>query len=196
MGRAGATVVDMLAESSDAVLLGRVADGDEGALRELYGRHAAWLLLRLRRRTADPDVAAEAVQDTFVAVWKSAGAFRGDGDVGAWLWGIAIRQLLSRLRRRAAPTPATGAVLQARSPWVRSVEDEVLLAIEHGGLGDALRVLSPALRQALLATVIDGLTTKEAAQLLGVPQATVKSRVRLARAQIRRELIGLEVQGA
>jgi RNA polymerase sigma-70 factor (ECF subfamily) len=41
------------------------------------------LLLRLRRRTPDPDLAAEALQDTFVAVWKSAKTFRGEGDVGA-----------------------------------------------------------------------------------------------------------------
>ena len=80
----------------------RVADGEEGAWRVLYDRHAGWLLLRLRRRTTDPDVAAEAVHDTFVAVWRSAGAFRGGGGVGAWVWGIALRQLLSRLRRRPA----------------------------------------------------------------------------------------------
>ena len=70
---------------SDAELLRRVARTDEPALRMLFERHSAWLLLRLRRRTTDEDLAAEALQDTFVAVWRSAGGFRGDGDVGAWL---------------------------------------------------------------------------------------------------------------
>jgi RNA polymerase sigma-70 factor (ECF subfamily) len=43
---------------------------------------------------------ADAVQDTFVAIWQKPRSFRGDGDVAAWLWGIAIRRLVSRLRRR------------------------------------------------------------------------------------------------
>jgi RNA polymerase sigma-70 factor (ECF subfamily) len=178
---------------SDVALLAGIASGDEGALRTLYDRHAAWLLLRLRRRTPDPDLAVEAVHDTFVSVWKAAGSFRGDGDVGAWLWGIAIRQLISRLRKRTAPTPVSSQVVHARSPAVRSAEEELLLAVEHGRVGNALRALSPELRQALQATVLDGLTTKEAAYLLGIPQGTVKSRVRLAKSQLRKQLIHGEV---
>ncbi len=180
-------------DESDAVLLGSVAAGDEGALRELYDRHAPWLLMRLRRRTPDSDLAAEAVHDTFMSVWKSAGSFRGDGDVGAWLWGIAIRQLISRLRKRSAPLPVSSEVVNALSPTVRSAEEELLLSVEHGGVGTALGTLSPELRQALCATVIDGLTTREAAGLLGIPHGTVKSRVRLAKSQLRRQLIHQEV---
>lgn len=179
-------------EPSDAALVARVADGDEAALRELFDRHAAWLTLRLQRRTSSPELAAEALQDTFLAAWKSARSFRGEGDVGAWLWGIAIRRLISRLRKRSAPTPVTSQVLAALSPAVRSAEDELLVAVEHGAVGDALRLLSPELRQALQATVLDGLTTREAARLLGVPQGTVKSRVRLAKVRLRQELIDVE----
>lgn len=177
---------------SDVELLSRIASGDEAALRELYDRHAAWLLLRLRRRTPDPDLADESVHDTFVAVWRTARSFRGEGDVGAWLWGIAIRQLISRLRRRSTPTPVSSQVVSALSPTVRSAEEELLGRVEHGRVGDALRALSPEMRQAMQATVIDGLTTREAARLLGIPQGTVKSRVRLAKAELRRQLIHLE----
>jgi RNA polymerase sigma factor (sigma-70 family) len=177
---------------SDAALLARVRDRDEAALRELFDRHAAWLTLRLNLRTSSPDLAAEAVHDTFVAIWRKPGSFRGDGDVGAWLWGIAIRQLITRLRKRAAPTPVTTQVLSALSPSVRSAEEELLVAVEHGSVGDALRRLSPELRQALQVTVVDGLTTREAARLLGIPQGTVKSRVRLAKAQLRRQLVDME----
>jgi DNA-directed RNA polymerase specialized sigma24 family protein len=87
------------AEASDAELPREVADGNEAALRLLFERHASWLLLRLRRRTCDQDLVAEVLQDTFVVVWRSARKYRGEGDVGAWLWGIAIRQLVTRLRR-------------------------------------------------------------------------------------------------
>jgi RNA polymerase sigma-70 factor (ECF subfamily) len=178
--------------ASDAELLELVISRDEAALRELFDRHAAWLTLRLRRRTSSPEFAAEALQDTFLAVWKNAGSFRGEGDVGAWLWGIAIRQLISRMRKQASPTPVSTEVLSALSPTVRSAEEQLLVAVEQGSVGDALRTLSPELRQAIQVTVIDGLSTREAAQLLGIPQGTVKSRVRLAKTQLRRQLMTVE----
>jgi RNA polymerase sigma-70 factor (ECF subfamily) len=177
---------------SDTDLLALVAEGDETALRELVERHSAWLLLRLSRRTPDEDLAREALHETFLAVWRSPRSFRGDGDIGAWLWGIAIRQLVSRLRRRAQPTPVTSQVLSALSPTTRSAEDQLLVSVEHGPVGDALRSLSPELRQVLRATVIDGLSTREAANLLGIPQGTVKSRVRVAKSRLREHLISRE----
>jgi RNA polymerase sigma factor (sigma-70 family) len=177
---------------SDVELLALVAMGEESALRELVERHSAWLLLRLRRRTPDEDLALEAMHDTFVAVWRNAKSYRGDGDVGAWLWGVAIRQLISRLRKRAAPLPVSDQVLSSLSPTVRSAEDELLVAVEHGDVGDALRTLSPELREALRATVVDGLSTREAALLLGIPQGTVKSRVRIAKSRLREQLLPRE----
>jgi RNA polymerase sigma factor (sigma-70 family) len=180
-------------EVSDAELLREVAAGDEAALRQLFERHSSWLLLRLQRRTPDEGLAAEALQDTFVALWRSARTYRGDGDVGAWLWGIAIRQLISRLRRRAGPVPVSARLLAAVSPSVRSAEEELLVAVEHGDVGSALLSLSPELRAVLQATVIDGLTTREASDLLGLPQGTVKSRTRAAKAQLRQQLLSMEV---
>ena len=64
-------------ESSDSELLGAVADGDTGALRVLYDRHAPWLSVRLTRRCNDPGLVAEVVQDTFVAAWRGAASYRG-----------------------------------------------------------------------------------------------------------------------
>jgi RNA polymerase sigma factor (sigma-70 family) len=177
---------------SDVELLAQVAQGEDAALRELVDRHSAWLLLRLRRRTSDEDLVLEAMHDTFVAVWRNPTAFRGEGDVGAWLWGVAIRQLISRLRKRAVPLPIAAQVISSLSPTVRSAEDELLLAVEHGPVGDALRTLSPELRQALRATVVDGLSTREAAALLGIPQGTVKSRVRIAKSRLREQLLPRE----
>lgn len=178
--------------TSDAELLALVAGRDEAALRELVERHSAWLTLRLRRRTGNEELVGEALQETFLAVWKQPRSFRGDGDVGAWLWGIAIRQLITRLRMKAAPTPVSDDVLAARSDTVVSAEDQLLVAIEHGSVGAALKTLSPELVQVLQATVIDGLSTKEAAQLLGIPLGTVKSRARIAKSRLREQLLPLE----
>jgi len=174
---------------TDAHLLRRVGEGDDAALRELFDRHAAWLQLRLQRRTSDPDLVADALQDTFVAVWRSAGTFRGEGDVGAWIWGIAIRRLITRLRARRGDSALGAEVIEHVSPAVQSAEDQLLVGVEYGDLGAALRNLSPELRTVVQATVIDGLTTKEAARLLGLPQGTVKTRVRAAKAQLRGQLV-------
>src|SRR4029453_4886078 len=83
---------------ADELLLA-IAAGDRVAFEELYRRYAAWLLGRLGRRCADPALAEEVVQETFLAVWRSAGRFRtGIGDAAGWLWRIGMRQLLSHWR--------------------------------------------------------------------------------------------------
>src|SRR6476469_3211386 len=86
----------------DEMLLLAVAERDMGAFRALYERHAGWLALRLARRCNDRDLVADAIQDTFIAVWQKPRSFRGEGDIAAWLWGIAIRRLVSRLRTRSS----------------------------------------------------------------------------------------------
>lgn len=174
----------------DGELLRLVGERDEAALRLLFDRHAPWL--RLHRRCADDEVVDDALQDTFVAVWTGPGGFRGDGEVAAWLWGIAIRRLISRLRRHRVPVPSPVEMILRTSPVVGSAEEQLLLGIEHGDVGSALRSLSPQLRAVVQATVIDGLTTREASQLLALPAGTVKSRMRAARAQLRDRLIPLQ----
>ncbi len=158
--------------------------GDRDALRELYDRHAGWLSLRLARRCPDPELVDQALQDTFVAVWRTAKRYRGAGDVGAWLWGIAIRRLIDLLRkegRRARPNPH-------RAEPLPSAEEQALAGFEHGDLGDAFRRLSPELQLVLQAVAIDGLTTKEAAALLDIPRGTVKTRLMRARQLLRDHL--------
>jgi RNA polymerase sigma-70 factor, ECF subfamily len=171
----------------DASLLRAVVGGDEQALAALYDRHAGWLSVRLTRRCARPDVVDHAIQDTFLAVWQDGRAYRGDGDVAAFIWGIGVRRLIDAMRRdtgtrRWLPWRST------ESDVVVSAEDQVLVGIEHGRLGQALAVLSPELRAALEATVLDGLTCAEAAVLLGVAEGTVKSRCHRARVALRAAL--------
>jgi RNA polymerase sigma-70 factor (ECF subfamily) len=169
---------------TDEDLLGEVSAGDRDALRQLYERHAPWLVLRLSRRCADPGLVEEVIQDTFVAVWKGAKRYRAQGEVAAWIWGIGIRRLIDRLRRRPAPMPVAAAGREVMT----SAEEQVLLGVEYGDLGAALNRLSPELRAVMQATVLDGLTTKEAARLLGIPQGTVKTRLMRARAELREVL--------
>lgn len=174
----------MVTVRSDAELLAGVADGDRAALRELHDRHAFWVLARLRRRCSDLDTVEEALQDTFVAIWRSAGRFDGRGEPAAWIWGIAIRRLIGVIRKKQRWVPVMSGGDAGREQLV-AVEDQLLLGVEHGDLAGALRSLSPELRAVVQATVIDGLTTREAGQLLGIPSGTVKTRMRRARHQLR-----------
>lgn len=176
-------------DSDDAELLAAVAAEQVEALRILHARHAPWIRVRLARRCADLDVVEDALQDTFVAVWQSAKRYRAsEGDAAAWIWTIAIRRLVSVLRGRAGRWIGQGHEIDDAHPAERSAEDVVLLGVEHGDLGKAIARLSPELRAAIQATVLDGLTTREAAHLLGIPEGTVKTRVMRAKARLRRDL--------
>lgn len=180
----------MRAEADDVALLRGIAGGDERALTCLYERHAGWLLARMSRRCSQADSVDQALQDTFLAVWRQAGRYRGDGDVPAFIWGIGVRRLVDAIRRDRSATRTVRAAWRrpADEELVRSAEEEVLLGIEHGRLGEALARLSPELRTAIQATVLDGLTCAEAGKLLGVPAGTVKSRCHRARIELREAL--------
>lgn len=169
----------------DATLLRAVASGDRDALVELYDAHAPWLVLRLSRRCSDPGLVDEVVQDTFLAVWRGARKWDGSGQVAAWIWGIGIRRLIDAFRRAPA---ATALLRDDQAGVTMSAEEQVLMGVEHGDVAGALGRLSPELRSVVQATVLDGLTNKEAGRLLGIPTGTVKTRMMRARAALREEL--------
>nr|WP_202470184.1 RNA polymerase sigma factor [Streptomyces sp. SID2888] len=184
-------------KDTDAALLRAVGDGDSAAMAVLYDRHAGWLHRRLTRRCADPEMVREVLQDTFVTVWRSAGSHRGQ-EAGGWLWTIAARRLVDarRAQERAAriETAPMEAVRAEHEPAVAapSAEERALTALEFGDVGTALDRISPELREVLRATVVDGLTTRETARLLGIPEGTVKTRARRARAELRAALARLD----
>ncbi|MFE9650835.1 RNA polymerase sigma factor [Streptomyces sp. NPDC006365] len=174
---------------SDGELLRAVAaDGDRRAFEELHRRYAPWLTARLRGRCSDAGVVDDVVQETFLAVWRGSARYRKDGDVAGWLWRIGSRRLIDELRGDGARGRLRQALARLRHRDEASAEERVLAGVEHGDLAGALIRLSPELRAVLQATVIDGLTTREAAVLLGIPPGTVKTRALRARKQLREEL--------
>lgn len=174
---------------TDAELLAAVAAGDRGAFEAFYRRHATWLALRLRYRCADSALVDDVVQETFLAVWRGTARYqeRGD-DVAGWLWRIGSRRLIDSLRGHGARQRLAAVLARRRRRDEPSAEEQVLVGVEHGDLAGALARLSPELRAVVQATVLDGLTTAEAAVLLGIPAGTVKTRAMRARRQLRQEL--------
>lgn len=137
------------------------------------------------------------LQDTFVTAWRSAGTHRGAE--AAWLAlgdrrppaSVDAQRTRARTERVAQAEQAGGAEWTAAVP---SAEDRVLAGLEYGDVGAALDRISPELREVLRATVIDGLTTREAARLLGIPEGTVKTRAMRARRELRAALDRLLVE--
>jgi sigma-70-like protein len=101
-------VGDPSASVADDVLLVRVADGDTAALTALYRRYGGRLFAFLQCYAGDPMVAEEILQDTLLAVWRSAPRYAGRSGVRTWLFGIARRQAHNRLRGQGAATAAAG----------------------------------------------------------------------------------------
>lgn len=176
-------------EGSDDELLRRVGRGDRAAFDAYYERNAAWLAIRIRRRCGDAELTADVLQETFIAVWRAAGSYAGNGQSGGWLWSIATRRLIDAHRRRAVRGVSVGEPDDERAiAPAPSAEDEALAGTYGAELATALDRLSPELRAVLQATVLDGFTIRETAILLDVPEGTVKSRAVRARRQLREAL--------
>jgi RNA polymerase sigma-70 factor (ECF subfamily) len=181
--------IGAVSSADEEDLVRRVARGDRAAFDELYRRTSPWLAVRLRRRCADDELVAEVLQETYLAIWRAASAFSGaavGGSAVGWVWTIAARRLVDALRRRARDVQIPLAALAP--PDVPAVEDEVLATVLGDAMGSALYGLAPELRQVLQAMVLDGLTVRETAVLLGLPEGTVKTRARRARIALREAL--------
>jgi len=175
-------------EQSDAELLAATAAGDRAAFEALYRRYGPWLATRLRYRCPDAALVDDAVQETFLAVWRGSARYREGGDVAGWLWQIGFRRLVDAIRGQRARDRLLRLLAGRRWRTAPSAEEELLVGVEHGDLAGALARLSPELRMVMQATVLDGLSTHEAAALLGIPVGTVKTRAMRARRQLREDL--------
>ncbi len=171
----------------DGELLGRIGQGDESALAELYQRHAQVVLAQILLVTGERMLAEEILQDTMLAVWRGGAAFRGESSVRSWMIAIARRQTRDRLRGRRLqvvddtfladqPFPGPG-------PELAALDRAELAAVIK-----AIRQLPPLHREVLGLVFGAGLSLPEVAGVLEVPLGTVKSRLSSARTELGRML--------
>jgi RNA polymerase sigma-70 factor (ECF subfamily) len=166
----------------DDELIAAVVTGDDAALRELFFRHAPWLAARLR--AALPALPAtdveDVLQETFLAVWRGAGRYRPEGAAGGWLWGIARRQAALWLRHRG---PAVALAL-AHADTAAHQADPAEAASSRLDLADAVEALGPESgpeREVWRLLYVEDRPVAEVAELMGVPEGTVKSRAHRVR---------------
>jgi RNA polymerase sigma-70 factor (ECF subfamily) len=181
----------------DDELIMRLAGGDDGALRELFERHAPILAVRLRAVLPPSDV-EDVLQETFLAAWKGAVCYQpqhpaGPSKVGGWLWGIARRQAALVLRRRGpalASLPDLLTLDTAGLPGGHAPDDPAETVAAQAHLAWAASTLSRAEHEVWHLMYVEDRTLAEVAELTGVPEGTVKSRAHRARRLLRAALGG------
>jgi RNA polymerase sigma-70 factor, ECF subfamily len=171
---------------SDAELLRRHVAGDPDAFSELFRRHRDRLWAIAIRTLADPEEAADAVQDAMISAFRRAGSFRGDSAVTTWLHRIVVNACLDRLRRKAARPAASGADERALDNLAlgHAIADPSAASDTSLDVRDALRTLPPDQQAALVLVDMLGYPVADAAAVLGISQGTVKSRCARARARL------------
>lgn len=176
----------MLEDLADDELVAKHNQGDRAAFGVLVTRHRdrAWAVAL--RTLGDPTDAADAVQEAFVKAYRTLGSFRGDAQFTTWLHRIVVNACLDAMRRsRARPAvpldEGTAAVADRADPIGRMELGQDVVA--------ALVRINADQRTAIVLVDIEGYSVDEAAEILGVPAGTVKSRCHRGRVQLA-ELLG------
>jgi RNA polymerase sigma factor (sigma-70 family) len=175
------------AHLSDEALVALVARGDESALGELYdriGRIAYGLAMRVLR---DEQLAEDAVQEGFLAVWRSAAAFRAErAKASTWILTLVHRRAVDLVRReerrRAEPL---GDDASASLAATEATDEAAWLRFERERVQAALKVLPDVQREAIELAYYGGFSQSELAERLGVPLGTIKSRMFAGLARLR-----------
>ena len=178
----------------DRRVVARVAAGEERALGELYARFGGEVFRYLLALTNDRRLAEEALQDTFLAVWRGAGIYEGRSGVRTWLFGVARRRARDASRRRLLELAGEGE-LESLVTEELGPEESLLTDARRQELADVVGRLAPAHREALALVFVHGLSYAEAAEVLDVPLGTVKSRLSNARRTLKAILEDSEYGG-
>lgn len=169
--------------TSDEDLLSRIAAGDRLAMRVLFARHQLRIHRFVLRLVRDEAVAEDAVSDTFLDVWRDAGSFSGRSQVTTWLMSIARFKALSALRRRRE----TG----LDDEWAAGIEDEAdtpEVISQKLDKSAAIRLCMDRLgiqhREVVDLVYYQECSVEEVAEIVGIPEGTVKTRLFHARRKL------------
>jgi RNA polymerase sigma-70 factor (ECF subfamily) len=165
-----------LAHLSDEALVALVARSDDAALAELYDRVGGAAYGLAYRVLRDETLAQDAVQDAFLALWRTAGSFLPErAKASTWILTLVHRRAVDLVRReqrrRAEP------IETAPEPSERSAEESAWLRLERERVVTALAQLPDQQREAIELAYYGGYTQSELADRLGEPLGTIKSRM-------------------
>lgn len=166
-------------------LIARVVGGDRLAARELYDAHAQRVFRLVFRLTGDDELARELTQETFIRAFAQLGRFRGESALSTWLHRVTI-SVVSNAMRKVRRFRTREADLDEAS--LMAVETRVADPDLREKLHRAIDELSEIYRTTFVMHDVEGYTHEEIANVLGVAEGTCKSRLSVARAQLREKL--------
>lgn len=178
-------------------LVQALQQGDRAACSDLVERYAGRIYGVALRLTRHPNEAEEVLQETLIAACRAVEDFQGRSSLGTWLYRIATNNGLMRLRRRReslvsldelGEETVESVAPQELSPWAWDPEDDVLTDELRQHLEDAIGTLPDTLRAAFVLRDIEGLSTDEAAEVLGISSSALKVRLHRARLMLREKL--------
>ena len=169
--------------SSDDTLIRRIAEGDQLAMRTLFGRHRVALYRWLLRLVGDEALSEDLLSEVFLVVWRQAASFEGRSSVSTWLLAIARNKAVSTRRRLA------DAELDEESiSNVPDTADDPEVALLKKNRAELLRQsiarLSPEHREVIDLVYYHGKAVTEVAEIVGINAATVKTRMFYARKKL------------
>lgn len=184
-------------EGQEKALVQALHRGDRYACNEMIARFSGKIYSVALRLTGHPEEAEEVLQDTFIKACRGVESFEGKSSLGTWLYRIAVNNGLTRLRRESAPAVSLEAALDETEnlpapgnlyDW-RWEPESVLLTDElRRAMDEAIAVLPASLRAAFVLRDIEGLSTQEAAEALGLSEANLKVRLHRARLLLRERM--------
>ncbi len=165
---------------SDDMLIDSIADGEKSAMHILYARHHLRTYRFVLRMVRDSSVAEDLVSQVFLDVWRTAAQFERRSQVSTWILSIARFKALTALRRRRFEDIEQDEVMQ-----IADEGDTPETAFERARTSALLREcmarLSPAQREVIDLVYYHEMSVEEASAVIGIPQATIKTRMFYAR---------------
>jgi len=187
-----------LEAADDPALVERIRRGDTAAFAVLMRRHNRRLYRTARAILKDDGAAEDALQEAYVAAFRHIDAFRGDAQVATWLTRIVVNQALQALRRtrreqvvvlfEEAVDEPTGTDASGVAPSAATPENTMLRAEMRRLIERKIDELPEGYRTVFMLREVEELTVDETAAALGVPAATVRSRLFRAKARLRESL--------
>jgi RNA polymerase sigma-70 factor, ECF subfamily len=169
--------------TSDEVLIGRIAKGDRLAMQVLFARHHVRVYRFVLRLVRNESAAEDLISEVFLDVWRQAGSFEGRSAVSTWLLAIARYKALSALRRQPEEELDENAAEAIEDPG-----DDPEVAVQKKDTSEILRkcltALSSEHREIIDLVYYHEKSIEEVAQIVGIPENTVKTRMFYARKKL------------
>jgi RNA polymerase sigma-70 factor (ECF subfamily) len=170
-------------EASDEILIGRIAGGDRLAMQALYARHHVKVFRFVLRLVRNEASAQDLISEVFLDVWRQAARFEGRSAVSTWILAIARFKALSSVRRRKEA--------QLDEEEAEAIEDEAdtpEVTLQKKDTGEVLRQclakLSPDHREIIDLVYYHEKSVEEVAEIVDIPENTVKTRMFYARKKL------------